>query len=132
MGCSSKVTQLTAQMKCLYTNAHSKGNKQEELEATMLLESYYLAALLKLVGTNLMTGVQLLMVTGCSEGDSAPLLCSSETPLGVLCPALGPSAQDIPGPVGAGREEAPAMMQGLEHLSYKERLRQLGLTSLED
>jgi len=38
-GCSSeKVTQLTAQLKCLYTNAHSLGNKLEELEATMLLE----------------------------------------------------------------------------------------------
>jgi len=40
-GCSSKkVTRPTAQMKCLYTDAHSMGNKQEELEATMLLESY--------------------------------------------------------------------------------------------
>jgi len=45
-GCSSmKVTRSTAQMKCLYTNAHSVGNKQEELEATVLLESYDLIAL---------------------------------------------------------------------------------------
>ena len=45
-GCSSKkVTRLTAQLKCLYTNAHSMGNKQEELEATMLLESYELVAI---------------------------------------------------------------------------------------
>jgi len=44
--CSSKkVTQLTAQLKCLYINAHSMGNKQEELEATMLLESYNLVAI---------------------------------------------------------------------------------------
>jgi len=45
-GCSSaKVTRPTTQMKCLYTNAHSMGNKQEELEATMLLESCDLIAL---------------------------------------------------------------------------------------
>jgi len=35
-GCSSeKVTQPTAQLKRLYTNAHSVGDKQEELEATV-------------------------------------------------------------------------------------------------
>jgi len=42
-GCSSvkvKVTWPTAQMKCLCKNTHSMGNKQEELEATALLESY--------------------------------------------------------------------------------------------
>jgi len=44
-GCSSKkVTQLTAQLKYLYTNACSMDNEQE-LEATVLLESYNLAAL---------------------------------------------------------------------------------------
>ena len=37
---SEKVTQPTALLKCLYTNAHGMGNKQEELEATVLLESY--------------------------------------------------------------------------------------------
>ena len=31
-----KVTGLTAQLKCLYTNACSMGNKQEELKATVL------------------------------------------------------------------------------------------------
>ena len=46
--CSSKkVTWLTAQLECLYTNAHSTGNKQEELEATMLLESYNLVAIIE-------------------------------------------------------------------------------------
>jgi len=45
-GCSSmKVTWPTAQMKCPYTNAWSMGNEEEELEATMLLESYDLIAL---------------------------------------------------------------------------------------
>jgi len=38
-------------------------------------------------------------------GDSAPLLYSGENPLGVLCPALEPSAQERHGPVGAGPEE---------------------------
>jgi len=38
-------------------------------------------------------------------GDSAPLLCSGETPPGFLHPILEPSAQDRPGPVGAGSEE---------------------------
>ena len=43
--CSSKkVTRPTAQLKCLYTDARSMGNKQEELEATVLLEHYDLAA----------------------------------------------------------------------------------------
>ncbi|GAB0177004.1 cAMP-dependent protein kinase inhibitor alpha [Grus japonensis] len=32
-------------------------------------------------------------------------LCSGETPPGVLCSALGPSAQERHGPVGAGPEE---------------------------
>jgi len=45
-GCSSvKVTWPTAHMKCLYMKVCSTGNKQEELEATVLLESYNLFAL---------------------------------------------------------------------------------------
>ena len=56
-------------------------------------------------------------------GDSAPLLHSGETPSGVLPPALGSSAQEIHGPVGAGPEEATKMVGGLERLSYEERMR---------
>ena len=41
----------------------------------------------------------------------------TETPPGVLCPALELSVQEIHGPAGAGPEEATKMIQGLEHLS---------------
>jgi len=45
-GCSTvKVARLTARMNCLYMNARSMGNKQEELEATVLIESYDLLAI---------------------------------------------------------------------------------------
>jgi len=61
--------------------------------------------------------------------DSAPLLNSGETPLGVRCPALEPSAQDRHGPVGEVPGEATTMIRGLEHLCY--RLRELELFSLK-
>ena len=63
-------------------------------------------------------------------GDSDPLPRSAQTPPGVLRPVLEPSAQDRAGAVGAGPEEAPAMMRGLEPLCWEERLGELGLLSL--
>ena len=48
----------------------------------------------------------------------------------VLRPALEPSAQDRAGAAGAGPEEAPAVMRGLEPLCWEERLGELGLLSL--
>jgi len=34
----------TARLKCIYTNAHSMGNKQEELEAIVQQDNYGLVA----------------------------------------------------------------------------------------
>ncbi|KAK4811067.1 hypothetical protein QYF61_016353 [Mycteria americana] len=45
-GCSSmKETRTTTQLKCLYTNARSMGNKQEELEAIVHQENYDMVAI---------------------------------------------------------------------------------------
>jgi len=42
-----EVIRAAAQLKCLYTNAYSLGNKQEELEATVLLENHDIVVVTK-------------------------------------------------------------------------------------
>ncbi|KAK4806806.1 hypothetical protein QYF61_005602 [Mycteria americana] len=44
-GCSSMKARVTAQLKCVYTNARSMGNKQEELEAIVHQENYDMVAI---------------------------------------------------------------------------------------
>jgi len=58
-------------------------------------------------------------------------LCSGESPLGVLHAALKPSAWERHGAARAGPEEGHKNDPRAGHLSYKERLRELGLFSLE-
>ena len=61
-----------------------------------------------------------------AEGDdSTPLLCSCDTPPGVLCPVLGLSTEAGHGAVGVGPEE------GHKDDERAGALRQLGLFSLE-
>jgi len=62
--------------------------------------------------------------------DPAPLLCSGETPPGVLSPALEPSARERHGPVGVGPEKGHRN-DPRDHLCYEETLREFGLFSLE-
>jgi len=45
LGVPGSGVRLTAQLKCVYTNARSMGNKQEELEAIIQQDGYDLVAI---------------------------------------------------------------------------------------
>jgi len=64
-------------------------------------------------------------------GDPAPLLCTGEASPGVLCPDVVPSVKERYRPVGVGPEKGHKKDPQTEHLSYEDRLRDLGLFSLE-
>lgn len=59
-------------------------------------------------------------------------LCSYETAPGVLCSDLVPPMEERHGIVGAGpAEEVMNLIRGQEHLLYDDRMRKLGLFSLQ-
>ena len=64
-------------------------------------------------------------------GDSAPLLCAGEPSCGVLCPDVESSVRERCKPVESLQRKAREMTEGMEHLPCGDRLRELGLRSLE-
>ena len=60
-------------------------------------------------------------------GDCPPLFCLCETPAGISCPGLQWKDAELLEQV---QRWAMKMIKGLEHLCYKDRLMELGLSSL--
>ena len=64
-------------------------------------------------------------------GGDCPLLCPCETPAGVLCLSLRPQHRNDAEMLKQVQRRTMKIIKGLEHLSYEEGLRELGLTGLE-
>ena len=84
----------------------------------------------------LLSEIHQVTITSCSSSCQFP--CQHYPPkAGSLAlqlaqaPCIQAWVQEECGAVGAGAEEAAKMLRGLEHLFYKDRLRELGLLSLE-
>ena len=63
-------------------------------------------------------------------GDCSPLLCSCEAPAALLRPSVEPPVQKDRELLERVQRRATKMISGLEHLPYKDRLRELGLMDL--
>ena len=61
---------------------------------------------------------------GVEGGDPAPLLCSYETPSGVLCPVLVPQKKKDMELLEWVKRKATKKIRGLEHPLYEDRLRE--------
>ena len=63
-------------------------------------------------------------------GDCPPILYPCRSLLGVLCPGLGPPVEEGCRGVEWVQRRGMEMIRGLQHLSYKEGLRELVLVEL--
>ena len=64
--------------------------------------------------------------------DPSLLLSPGKTKFGVMCPVLGSQIQERGGAIGTSQQRAMKTIRRLEDLSYKDRLRELGLFSLKN